>query len=327
MEIDPIENLFYDTTAVEGLTDRGGGGQLVGVGVELESAALPVDAETDAENQLIMLEDALVDALDNFKMSTSVNAMTEMMAILEMVGYIKQEAVYGRVNEGITLPTMLEVAQSDLNISRGCAALSFFQKIFKESTLVRNNSQIRDKLLSYWVRASVGCLVKGSFSKQNSESAVASKGVLAANAAIRPVMRSIAASIAAADDDGALRLFRPCMDMVSGVFTQLLNSSDANNDTASNMNMNMQGEDALRASCIKFLETIVLCFSSKGPVAAGRRRDQKVCIICCGTYTSSSLYLSTSVFVILLPASHFRSINKCLVLSCHTVAVGLCILG
>lgn len=122
------------------------------------------------------------------------------------------------------------------------------------------------ELLRYWIEASIGCLVLGSFSSETSDGAVASRGVLAASAAVRPALRYMAAKIKAADDAAATRLYVPTMRMMEGVLKRLFLSTHTSNNTnngSSNNSALATTQDALISTCIKFLETVVLCFSSK----------------------------------------------------------------
>jgi len=140
------------------------------------------------------------------------------------------------------------------------------------------------ELLRYWMEASIGCLVLGSFSSDISDGATASRGVLAASAAVRPALRYMAAKIKAADDAAATRLYVPTMRMMEGVLKRLFLSMNNNNLNTNNTefinNTALATQDALISTCIKFLETVVLCFSSKiqpgiSPALALRRHSQR----------------------------------------------------
>eukprot|EP00574_Skeletonema_japonicum_P005742 CAMPEP_0201734648 /NCGR_PEP_ID=MMETSP0593-20130828/34863_1 /ASSEMBLY_ACC=CAM_ASM_000672 /TAXON_ID=267983 /ORGANISM="Skeletonema japonicum, Strain CCMP2506" /LENGTH=1151 /DNA_ID=CAMNT_0048228035 /DNA_START=44 /DNA_END=3499 /DNA_ORIENTATION=- len=73
----------------------------------------------------------------------------------------------------------------------------------------------------------------------------------------------MAERIGSADDAGALRLFLPVMRMIEGVLGRLFLERTRGGE-ANSMDKKGQVEgDALRSSCIKFLEIVVLCFSKK----------------------------------------------------------------
>lgn len=119
------------------------------------------------------------------------------------------------------------------------------------------------EILRYWIRSSIACLVPGAFTSDASEGAVAARGVIAASASIRPSLRHITQRIRDADDRGANRLFGPVMTMIESVLKKLFLTST--NETSGS-------EDALRSACIKFLEIVVLCCSSKPKDSSARRR-------------------------------------------------------
>jgi symplekin len=77
--------------------------------------------------------------------------------------------------------------------------------------------QREGEILRYWVEASVACTIPGVFTSEASEAAVASRGVIAASASIRPSLKHIAQRIRDADDRGANKIFGPVMKMVEGV--------------------------------------------------------------------------------------------------------------
>jgi symplekin len=119
------------------------------------------------------------------------------------------------------------------------------------------------EVLRYWVQASIACTVPGAFTNDVSEGAVASRGVIAASASLRPSLKHIAARIRDADDRGANRIFGPVMKMVEGVLKKLF--------------LNNEGEhDALRSACIKFLEIVCFCCSAKPQDTSQRRREHSV---------------------------------------------------
>lgn len=77
--------------------------------------------------------------------------------------------------------------------------------------------QREGEILRYWVKASIACLTPGVFTAEASEMTVASRGVIAASASIRPSLKHISQRIRDADDRGANKLFTPVMQMVEGV--------------------------------------------------------------------------------------------------------------
>jgi symplekin len=121
------------------------------------------------------------------------------------------------------------------------------------------------EILRYWVQGSIAATLPGAFTNDASEGAVASRGIIAASASLRPSLRHIAERIQDADDRGALKLYKPVMEMVEGVMKKLFLSNEATGDP-------------LRSACIKFVEIVVLCCSSKAQLtsqkALTRRRVQ-----------------------------------------------------
>ena len=81
--------------------------------------------------------------------------------------------------------------------------------------------QREGEILRYWVKASIACLTPGVFTAEASEMTVASRGVIAASASIRPSLKHIAQRIRDADDRGANKVFAPVMQMVEGVSSLL----------------------------------------------------------------------------------------------------------
>ena len=81
--------------------------------------------------------------------------------------------------------------------------------------------QREGELLRYWIKASIACLTPGVFTAEASEKTVASRGVIAASASIRPSLKNIAQRIRDADVRGANKIFTPVMQMVEGVSTNL----------------------------------------------------------------------------------------------------------
>ncbi len=141
--------------------------------------------------------------------------------------------------------------------------------VLKHRTLQKNEKSV--ELLRYWVEASSSCTVPGSFSDVQSDGAIASRAVISACAVVRPALKHVAEKIASADDAGALKLFIPVMRMIGGVlrrlFTPTTSSSNMNDDISMHKDTKMMGgkynQDALKSACIKFLETVILCFSTK----------------------------------------------------------------
>jgi hypothetical protein len=211
------------------------------------------------------------------------------------------EEVYDRIISDLLLPVVLEMSQSEIIPAKRSASLEFFHNFWKElhkagswldttthgpnagpygagggiASNVMNTPALRaqqerrkakrlereGEILRYWVQASIACTVPGVFTSDVAEDSIASRGVIAASASFRPSLRHIAQRIQAADDRGAFRLYAPVMKMVGNVLNKLfVNSTEAG--------------EALRSACIKFLEIVALCCSSKGQQEStgGRRR-------------------------------------------------------
>jgi symplekin len=203
------------------------------------------------------------------------------------------DEIYTRVNSSLVLPVVLESAQSDAVPAKRAASLALFHTLYVEwskggsyldATVAAGSSsslagpygpggsstaspppgaaeasrrnQIRAarraELLRRWVQAAIPNLAPGAYTSATSDAAVASRGVLSASAAIKPCLRYMAERIGNADDAGALRLFLPVMRMISGVLGRLFLERARGGAGGS-----------LRASCIKFLEIVVLCFSNR----------------------------------------------------------------
>ena len=213
------------------------------------------------------------------------------------------EDVYERTVSDLTLPVMLEIAQSDTNPAKRGASLEFFRTYYKEChkagswldtttlaiqagpygpggshhstsgttpamrVILKRRQQKRlvreGEILRYWVEAAVACLVTGVFTDADAEGAVASRGIIAASAALRPSLQHIAQRIRDTDDRGATRLYVPVMKMVDGVLKKLF----------------LGGNDAVRSASIKFLEIVMLCCSHKPPDDSNRRKGQGVSIL------------------------------------------------
>lgn len=222
------------------------------------------------------------------------------------------EDVYQRVISDLTLPVVLECAQSDPSPPKRAAALEFFRALFQEckkagswldtttsgpqmgpygpgatsshhSSHVSNNPAMRaqqkrrfakrlareGEILRYWIQASIACTVQGVFTNEAAEVAVASRGIIAASASLRPSLKHIAQRIKDADDRGASKLFAPVMKMVEGVLKKLFLSSGEETVGAG---------DAIRSSSIKFLEILTLVCARKPQQdsSSSRRRGHHV---------------------------------------------------
>eukprot|EP00804_Cyclotella_cryptica_P030015 CCRYP_016934-RA/>CCRYP_016934-RA protein AED:0.02 eAED:0.02 QI:195/1/1/1/1/1/5/1392/1381 len=220
------------------------------------------------------------------------------------------DAVYTRINSELILPVLLESAQSEMIPAKRAASLRMFHVLYGEwsapgsyldggavtsslgpygtdqSPLVgltehERNRRIgmrslrRSELLRRWVQASIPNLSPGTFTSSTLDLVAAGRGVLSASAALKPCLRYIAERIGEADDAGALRLFLPVMRMIEGVLGRLFLEGEGSDGGSE------QENDALKSSCIKFLEIVVLCFSNKalpgmaggGQVASRMKRD------------------------------------------------------
>mmetsp|Transcript_37656 Transcript_37656/g.84768 ORF Transcript_37656/g.84768 Transcript_37656/m.84768 type:complete len:1413 (+) Transcript_37656:394-4632(+) len=135
----------------------------------------------------------------------------------------------------------------------------------------RNQVRIarRSELLRRWVQASIPNLAPGTFTSTALDSAAASRGVLSASSALKPCLRYMAERIGSADDAGALRLFLPVMRMVEGVLGRLFLEKVRGDGVADGSGADVRAADSLRASCVKFLEIVVLCFSNRALPGAG----------------------------------------------------------
>eukprot|EP00523_Entomoneis_sp_CCMP467_P006735 CAMPEP_0168720692 /NCGR_PEP_ID=MMETSP0724-20121128/1697_1 /TAXON_ID=265536 /ORGANISM="Amphiprora sp., Strain CCMP467" /LENGTH=1371 /DNA_ID=CAMNT_0008767309 /DNA_START=128 /DNA_END=4240 /DNA_ORIENTATION=+ len=218
------------------------------------------------------------------------------------------EDVYERVLSDLVLPVLLETAQSDQTAAKRIAALEFFRSFWKEvqkagswldgtapvtsstagpygSGNTRSSShhqnrgpplprplQVRrsekrsaheSEILRYWLQAAIACLTPGVFTSQAADDATSSRGVLAASASLRPSLKHIIQRIKAADDRGANRLYTPVMKLTENVLHKLLLAPDTSGGAT---------PDNLLASCIKYVEIVVLCCSRKPQEPATRRR-------------------------------------------------------
>ena len=114
--------------------------------------------------------------------------------------------------------------------------------------------------LRYWIEAANACLTPGVFTDQDSDTATAGRGILAASASLRPALRHIVQRIKTADDRGASRLYTPVMKMVERVLNKLL--------------LSQQPADNTLAASIKFVEIVLLCCSRKAPEPTSSRRGR-----------------------------------------------------
>lgn len=217
------------------------------------------------------------------------------------------DEVYDRVVSDLVLPFMLEIAQSDTIPAKRSASLEFFHSFWTEcqkagswldssikgagqgqyfppnlgpygsgstsghsSTTTATTPVLRaqqkrrvqkrtvheSEILRYWIKASSYCTVPGVFTSDVSEDAVSSRGVIAASASLRPALRHICRKIQDADDKGAVKLYIPCMKMVEGVFNKLFAADSG---------------EGVRSACLKFLEIVAVCCSSRGQSDSRRR--------------------------------------------------------
>lgn len=134
-------------------------------------------------------------------------------------------------------------------------AMRAAQKRRQQKRLAREGEIIR-----YWIEASIACLTPGVFTSDEAEGAVASRGIIAASASIRPALSHISQRIKDADDRGAARVYAPVMKMVEGVLKKMFLGSG----------------ESVRSACIKFLEIVVMCCSRRPKDSASRRRGQNV---------------------------------------------------
>mmetsp|Transcript_3429 Transcript_3429/g.4004 ORF Transcript_3429/g.4004 Transcript_3429/m.4004 type:complete len:1434 (-) Transcript_3429:56-4357(-) len=136
--------------------------------------------------------------------------------------------------------------------------------ILKQRTLLKAEKNL--ELLRYWVEGATACNVPGAFSDLTADGSIASRAIISASAVIRPALRHVSEKIASADDAGALRLFIPVMRMIGGVLRRLFTTQtsllDINNNNSMNKNASASA-DAVISSCIKLVEIVILCFSTK----------------------------------------------------------------
>jgi len=219
------------------------------------------------------------------------------------------DEIYQRTVSELALPVILESAQSDVIPAKRAASLATFHTLYNEwrkggswldgttnapawsgpygpggagsaaggvpaiaaqESGRRTNlrSMRKAELLRRWVQGAIPNLAPGTFTSSSLDASAASRGVLSASAALKPCLKYMAERIGSADDAGALRLFLPVMRLIEGVLGRLFLEGARKND-GRDINNEKEG-DALRSSCIKFLEIVVLCFSNKAlPGAAG----------------------------------------------------------
>ncbi|KAL7493329.1 hypothetical protein ACHAWT_002361 [Skeletonema menzelii] len=135
----------------------------------------------------------------------------------------------------------------------------------------------RAELLRRWVQSSIPNLTPGTFTNATLDASAAGRGVLSASAALKPCLRYMAERIGSADDAGALRLFLPVMRMIEGVLGRLFLERTRGGEANSIDKKGQVEGDALRSSCIKFLEIVVLCFSKKElPFQAASRMKKDI---------------------------------------------------
>jgi symplekin len=130
-------------------------------------------------------------------------------------------------------------------------------------------------LLRYWIVGATACTVEGAFTDRKSDGAIASRAVISSSAVIRPALRAVAEKISSADDTGALKLFIPVMRMIGGVLKRFF--AVVNVGMGDHLGKGeMASVEALKSACVKFLEIVVLSFSSRvqpGGNASSRRRQ------------------------------------------------------
>ncbi len=191
------------------------------------------------------------------------------------------EEAYSRLISDLILPVLLESAQSDVIPAKRAVALQCFHTLYQEYQKQGSYFQMGEEkrilreseLLRYWIKASEDCTVPGAFSSDEKDAAIASRAVLSASAAIRPSLRLVTNYISNANDAGALRIYIPLMRMINGVLRRLFSSATPNT-SFSNASTH---EDTVRSPCIKFLEVLVLCCTTReiSPGQTPSRRTKK----------------------------------------------------
>ena len=224
------------------------------------------------------------------------------------------EEVHTKINSDLIFPVLLESVQSDVIPAKRAAALGFFHNLHQEyklpgsyldyiegtstgryagslygpfentrhappsrMVLKQRTAQKAQKiglLLRYWIEGATACTVLGAFTDVRADGAIASRAMISSSAAIRPALRHVAEKISSADDTGALKLFIPVMRMIGGVLKRFF--SAIGNDGAQLSPGELQSMGSLKSACVKFLEIVVLSFSSRaqpGGSASSRRRQ------------------------------------------------------
>ena len=223
---------------------------------------------------------------------------------------LAMQEVYDRLNSNLIFPVLRETALSEAMVKRA-AALGFFHKLHAEykakgsyldfgvlvngqvkgslygvqmqqqrghqippdvlRTRSRQTMQFGKELLTYWLDCSVECIQPGAFSNSQSDGAIASRAVISASAVIRPALRLVSEKLKALEDSNAARIFIMVMKMIQEVLKRLFSS----NDFGLNLTRaQIASADALKSACIKFLEIVVLCFSTRADPGRKRRNQR-----------------------------------------------------
>jgi symplekin len=257
------------------------------------------------------LEEQLVEQLDNYRSSPMQLADLKAMQLSPIVDSLAHSAAanarrlgsaaagnkiqavvrgyeehYNTLLVNLAFTTFSELAASDPSPHRRIGALSFFQELYAELTtdnsflppnpaadravtsgtlaLATYQAILRRReiaLLRHWTESATNCIL--GIGDIQADEGMAAKAVISANAVFRPALRCVAASIDAADDRSATEVYQPLLDLTKAVFLKLLNDDQAQSAT----------DNSLRAACIKFTETVVLCFSKRGSTKASSSLD------------------------------------------------------
>jgi len=209
------------------------------------------------------------------------------------------EEIYERIISELVLPNLLEMSQSERQHVKLAAVMEFFHLLWRECRKAgswldqtttgpqmgpygpggasgyhapqapgafhgdrrsKKTLSRESEILRYWVEASIACMQMGILTDDTGEGIVASRGVIAASASFRPSLQHIATRIKNTDDRGASRLFTSVMRMTESVLNKMLLGNP---------------QEAVHAACVKFLETVVLCCSSKPNDPIARRKLAK----------------------------------------------------
>ena len=222
------------------------------------------------------------------------------------------QEVYERLNSDLIFPVLRETALSEAMVKRA-AALGFFHKLHVEykskgsylDFVVMGNGQVKGslygvqlqqhrghqippdvlrtrsrqtmqfgkELLTYWLTCSVECIQPGAFSNTQADGAIASRAVISASAVIRPALRLVSEKLKALEDSNAAKLFIMVMKMIEEVLKRLFTSQ--NDLVGPNISRaQIASADALKSACIKFLEIVVLCFSTRADPGRKRRNQR-----------------------------------------------------